>query len=170
MKISIGLIVAASVALAGCGNLGAATMAPQLDVALESQPWPAFYQRAGELFEQGKRDEAVTLFYIGQLRGRIVVQCQDVAPDRDPALLASLNATLGQAINEYAGGSPSGWAGAIDQALAWDAAHPDPNAADSACRAERERQRAGLTQLRDHVRDNAADIRRQRSLAGLPNR
>jgi hypothetical protein len=164
-------IAGASALLSGCGSRAQAANSSNMpDAALADQPWPAFYQRAGELFQQGERDQAVTLFYIGQLRGRIIVQCKRVRPDGEPAVLASLNATVGKTINEYAGGSPEGWAASIDQALAWDEAHPDPSAADGGCRAERTRQRAGLAQLVEHVRANAGEIASQRRAAGLPNR
>jgi hypothetical protein len=170
MKLKIAIMAAAAMLTVSCGDAGGGIAAAQIDASLESQAWPAFYQRAGELFEQGRRDEAVTLFYIGQLRGRIVAQCKDVPPDQDPALLASFNATLGQTINEYAGGSPRGWADAIDRALEWDAAHPDPNASSARCRSERMDQREGLGQLRTMILSSADAIRRQRTENGLPNR
>ena len=166
-----GMLFAAAAAslLTGCGS-GAADVANMPDASMAGHPWPAFYQRAGELFQQGKRDEAVTHFYVGQLRGRIFVRCKPVQADREPAVLASLNATVGQTINEYAGGSPAGWAAAIDQALTWDEAHPDPEAADAGCRAERTQQREGLGDLRRQILATADDIVRQRAAAGLPNR
>jgi hypothetical protein len=163
-------ILGAAFALAACGSAVANGNAAAPDAALAALPWAGFYQKAGEEFQVGRRDEAVTLFYVGQLRGRIIVQCQNLPPDREPALLASLNDTLGQPINEYAGGSPAGWAAAIDRALAFDAVHPDPNAPSPECRAERERQRAGLTELRDHILANVIEIRAQRTASGLPNR
>jgi hypothetical protein len=158
--------------LASCGALGGTSSNAVIAAAagMEGALWPQFYQRAGELFQQGTRDEAVTLFYIGQLRARVRIQCQSGPPDREPALFASLGETIGRTINEYAGGSPSGWAAAIDQALAWDDAHPDPNAAGEACGVERGRQRQGLTELRHHIVDSADHIRSQRTAAGLPNR
>lgn len=161
-------IFAAAIALSACGTATGNVTAP--DAALAAQPWPAFYQKANEEFAAGRRDEAVTLFYVGQLRGRIIVQCTNPRPDGDPALLASLNETVGRTMNEYAGGSPSGWAAAIDRALAFDAANPDPNAASGECRAERERQRTGLAQLRTHILSNVDEIRAQRTANGLPNR
>lgn len=161
-------IFGAALALSACGS-ATANVAPP-DAALAALPWAGFYQQAGEQFSAGNRDEAVTLFYVGQLRGRVVVACQNVPRDREPALLASLNESVGRTMNEYAGGSPSGWAAAIDRALAYDTANPDPNAASAECRAERERQRAGLTELRDHVLANVEEIRAQRTANGLPNR
>lgn len=171
MRIHAVLVTAAAL-LASCGTASTADSAPVSNAAsgMEAALWPQFYERAGALFQQGKRDEAVALFYVGQLRARIRIQCVPGPPDREPALFASLSETVGQSINEYAGGDPAGWAAAIDQALAWDEAHPDPNAPGDACRAERGRQRQGLGELRRHVVDNAAQIRAERSANGLPNR
>lgn len=163
-------IAIAALAMTACGTAGSAAETGAPDPTLAAQPWAAFYQKASEEFQAGRRDEAVTLFYIGQLRGRIVVQCQPQQPSGEPALLSSLNATLGQTINEYAGGDPEGWAAAIDRALDYDAAHPDPNAATPECRAERERQRSGLTGLRDQIRADPERIRSERAARGLPNR
>lgn len=163
-------IFGAALALSACGSTTGDVAVPAPDASLASQPWAGFYQRANEEYAAGNRDEAVTLFYVGQLRGRVVVECQDVPRDRDPALLASLNESVGRVMNEYAGGSPAGWAAAIDRALAYDAANPDPNAASAECRAERDRQRTGLTELRDHILANVDQIREQRTANGLPNR
>lgn len=161
-------IFGAALALSACGSATANVSGS--DPAIAALPWAAFYQKATEEFAVGNRDEAVTLFYVGQLRGRVVIACQDVPRDRDPALLASLNESVGRTMNEYAGGSPAGWAAAIDRALAYDAANPDPNAPSAECRAERARQRAGLTELRDHILANVEQIREQRAANGLPNR
>lgn len=161
-------IFGAALALSACDSATANVSAP--DTTLAAMPWAGFYQKANEEFAAGNRDEAVTLFYVGQLRGRIVIECQDVPPDREPALIASLNSSIGRTMNEYAGGSPAGWAAAIDRALAYDADNPDPNAASAECRAERTRQRADLTELRDHILANVDQIREQRAANGLPNR
>ncbi len=164
-------IFGAALALSACGNATANTAnVATPDAAMAALPWAAFYQKANEEYAAGNRDEAVTLFYVGQLRGRIVAACGNVPRDRDPALLASLNESVGRVMNEYAGGSPAGWAAAIDRALAYDVANPDPNAASAECRAERERQRTGLTELRDHILANVEQIREQRTANGLPNR
>lgn len=158
------------VGLAACTGSGASSIAVAAAAdGMEAALWPQIYGRAGELFQQGERDEAVTLLYIGQLRARIRIQCVPGPADREPALFASLTETVGRPINEYAGGDPGGWAAAIDRALAWDEAHPDPDATGAACRAERERQRQGLGELRRQILGSADDIRRQRAASGLPN-
>ena len=158
------LLAASLLAFTGCG--GATVPAPE-DVG--DLPWPTYYQLAGERFQQGRKDEAVVLFYLGQLRGRIYVRCHQLPPDRDPALLASFNETLGRTINEYAGASPSRWAVSIEQALAMDGRTPNSQSDDAECRAEAARQRQGLGQLRQQILQNSDEIRQQRAANGLPN-
>ncbi|MGL9735200.1 MAG: hypothetical protein ACR5LF_04275 [Symbiopectobacterium sp.] len=46
--------------------------------------------------------------------------------DGEPAAMNAINATPGQSINGWAGGSPTAWRAALGKALAWDAAHPNP--------------------------------------------
>lgn len=91
--------------------------------APEDRHWTAFYEAATALFAQGRKDEAVKWFYVGQIRGRVAA---GVDPDasRNGALLSSFNDGLGKPINEYAGGDLKNWIRQIDAALAWDKAHP----------------------------------------------
>jgi hypothetical protein len=81
---------------------------------------------SGRLFGAGREDEGVMWFCAGQPRYRdYLVANPSLPPDGDPAVMASRKATLGQTINEWAGGSPECWARAIDQALAWDEQFPN---------------------------------------------
>lgn len=129
------------------------------------------YAYAMRLFQEGQRDEAVKWFYVGQLRLRFHIAANPgLPPDREPALLASLNATIGQTINEWAGGAPRQWAASIDEALAWDAANE--NATTSRAQHARiwQAQRKGLQGLRDSILSGADEIRAQRRQRGLENR
>lgn len=145
--------------------------AAQVEARLaESHPVES-YRYAQRLFRQGKRDEAVTWFYIGQLRFRYrLLANPNLPPDGEPALMASLNATLGQTFNEWAGGSPRDWVAAIDRALAWDAAHPNPLTPKDQHAAELARIRGGLQGLRDDIMASEQTIREQRKANGLENR
>ena len=81
-----------------------------------------YYAYAKRLFAQGRKDDAVFWFYVGQLRYRFYLLANPQLPrDGDPAVMASLNATIGQSINEWAGGDPKSWAADIERALQWDA-------------------------------------------------
>ncbi len=92
----------------------------------QSYHWVSFYEAAGKLFADGRKDEAVKWYYAGQLRGRVAAGI-DPDPSRNNALLSSLNYGLGKPINDYAKSDKENWAEQIDAALAWDKEHPLPN-------------------------------------------
>lgn len=129
------------------------------------------YAYAQRLFAAGRKDEAVVWFYAGQLRFRYHLAAHpELAPDGEPALMASLNATLGQTLNAWAGGSPLRWAAAMDQALDWDAQQPNATTPKEAHAAALAQTRAGLQDLAVQVRANVEQIRAQRAANGLENR
>ncbi|WP_291971017.1 hypothetical protein [Candidatus Symbiopectobacterium sp.] len=77
------------------------------DASLAKKHPSELYLYAKQLFETGHKDEAVTWFYVGQLRWRYhLLAHPELPPYGEPAAMDALNATLGQAINEWAGGSP----------------------------------------------------------------
>ena len=129
------------------------------------------YAYAGRLFSEGRKDDAVFWFYAGQLRYRVYLKANPkLEPSGDPALFASLNATLGKQLNEYAGGNIKEWVKAIDRALKWDADSENaltPKKTFAAIYAEI---RAGLKKMRDQVESQGDIIRAQRKKAGLENR
>lgn len=83
--------------------------------------WLTFYFAAERLFAVGEREEAVRLFYVGQLRGRTVAT---VDPGASRSVVSALQHLVGQPLNEYAGGDKSSMVAAIDWAAAWDREHP----------------------------------------------
>lgn len=133
---------------------------------------PSFYYiLASRLFQANRKDEAVYWFYAGQLRYRIRLACHpDLAPDTEPALFGSLQETVGRPINEHAGADPRKWVATMERALAWDAATHNGFEPKAPCRAAIAEQRSGMSGLIAHVRDNEAQLRRDRAAAGLPNR
>ena len=136
---------------------------------LEGSDWTVFYERAAVLQANGDTDAAALAFYAGQYRGRVFVQCLKPPEDGAPALLASANATLGAGINRAVGQSVKRWLAAIDGALAWTQANPDPATAGAKCAAVRASQRAGMKSLRDDIAADPAAIRAERAANGLPN-
>ncbi|MBG6244500.1 hypothetical protein CS369_06275 [Candidatus Symbiopectobacterium sp. 'North America'] len=71
------------------------------DASLPKKHPSELYLHAKQLFETGHKDEAVTWFYIDQLRWRYhLLAHPELPPDGEPATMDALNATLGQAINE----------------------------------------------------------------------
>lgn len=144
---------------------------PDTDAEWAKKHPSELYLHAKHLFETGHKDDAVTWFYIGQLRWRYHLRVHpELPPDGEPAAMDALNATLGQAINEWAGGSPKAWRAAINKALAWDTSHPNPITPKEKYAAQWQQVRAGLMQLDDYIRDNESQIRAERQARGLENR
>jgi len=92
-----------------------------IEAALPNEHPSAYYGYAARLFREGKKDEAVFWFYVGQLRYRFHLKANpNMDPSGGPALFSSLSATVGKTINEHAGGNVKDWVKAIDQTLKWD--------------------------------------------------
>lgn len=131
----------------------------------------ALYTYAARLFRDGRRDEAVKWFYIGQLRLRFHLTANPTMPlSGERALMASLNQVVGQPINEWAGGSPRDWAAAIHQALAWDAENENATTSRTQHSAAWQATREGLEDLRRSILDREDEIRAGRRQRGLENR
>ena len=110
-------------------------------------------------------------FYAGQLRYRIRLSCHpDLRPDTEPALFASLHETVGRPINEYGFGDLPALIATLERVLAWDAETRNGFEPKAACASQIAEQREGMGQLLPQIRDNGANIRRDRAANGLPNR
>lgn len=143
----------------------------KIEAALPNGHPSDYYRYAGRLFQEGKKDDAVFWFYVGQLRYRFHLQANPkLDPSGDPAVFSSLSATIGQTMNEYAGGSVKGWVKAMERALQWDAEAPNGFTSKQKFAAIYGETRAGLKKLRDQVESQADSIRDQRKKAGLENR
>src|SRR5262249_57333521 len=94
--------------------------------ALAGQHPGEYYRRAAQLLGAGRKDDAVFIFYLGQLRYRAHLSARrDLKPDGDPALFASLSEVVGRPVNEYAFGDIPALARTIEAVLAYDRANPD---------------------------------------------
>lgn len=126
---------------------------------------------AGRLFGEGKKDEAIFWFYVGQLRYRFHLKANpNLDPGGDPALFGSLSATVGQKLNEYAGGNVKDWVKAIDRALQWDADTENGFTSKKKFAPAYEEIRGGLKKMRAQLEVQGDSIREQRKKAGLENR
>lgn len=142
----------------------------RIEAALPNEHPSAYYLFAARLFVEGKKDEAVFWFYVGQLRYRVYLTANPALdPSGDPALFASLNATEGQTINEYAGGDVKMWTSKMTDALRWDAQHPNGFTSKEKFKTEYDSVRVGLERLRDEIASNPDRIREQRRQHGLEN-
>lgn len=146
--------------------------APSETAALAGQHPAAYYRAAATLFGRGRKDDAVFLFYLGQLRYRthLAARRATLKPDADPALFASLSEVVGRPINEYAFGDIPELAGAIEAVLAYDAANPDSFTPPRAYAAASKSVRAGLASMKSALLQQADRIRAERTKNGLENR
>jgi hypothetical protein len=130
-----------------------------------------YYIIAAKLMCEGRLDEAVFWYYIGQLRYRIHLAARpELDPTGDPALFASFTEVIGRPINEYAFGDINAVAATIDKVLMWDDEHPDGFTPKGEFADERENVREGLKDLRSEVLAEADEIRQKRKEHGLENR
>lgn len=129
-----------------------------------------YYKLAAELFQQGKKDEAVFVFYLGQLRYRArLLAHRELDPSGEPALFASFSEVFGRPLNEYAFGNIPRLLSTIDAVLEYDRAHPDRFTPPSSFPEVWRQTREGLTKLKANIERTADEIRAARQKNGLPN-
>jgi len=140
--------------------------------ALAGQHPAGYYKKAMELFGAGRRDDAVFIFYLGQLRYRVHLQARmgELKPDADPALFGALSETVGRPINQYAFGDIPALAKTLDTVLAWDRANPDSFTPPARYPAAYVTVRSGLSKMRGQLIEQAPAIRAERTKNGLENR
>jgi hypothetical protein len=140
-----------------------------------------YYLQASELFALGRRDEAVFLFYLGQLRWRIHLRANPhFPPGSEPAAYGAVSEVLGRVFNQYAFGDIPVLARTIQAVLDFDAAYPDrftakptstkPPTPRPATAKHRREVRQGLADLRKRILEEAEIIRSKRREQGLENR
>jgi hypothetical protein len=134
-----------------------------------------YYKRAGELLQAGQNDEAVFVFYLGQLRYRTFLLANPASdpnahPNADPTLFATLSQVTGKPINQYAFGDIPALARTIDAVLAYDTANPDTFGTTAASAASHASVRDGLVAMKTKMLADADRIKGDRAKKGLENR
>jgi hypothetical protein len=169
-------VLVAVVAIALTANLAAVhaqtgTAVPA-DVATLAGQHPAeYYRRAAKLFQDGEKDDAVFVFYLGQLRYRARLAARrDLKPDGDPALFLSLSEVVGRPLNEYAFGDIPALARILEAVLAYDQADPDRFTPPSQFRQAYAGVRDGLSAMKGQIVTDADSIRAKRRQNGLETR
>jgi hypothetical protein len=130
-----------------------------------------YYKRAAELLQSGQGDDAVFVFYLGQLRYRTHLAARpDLPKSGDPALFSSFSEVVGRPVNEFAFGDMPALLRTVDAVLAYDARNPDGFTPPTQFSAAHQRTRDGMMGFRRQMEAQAQDIKRQRAANGLPNR
>jgi len=165
--LAIGVTIGSMTPLAQVHSLATAEAA-----TLNGQHPAEYYRRAAKLFGEGRRDDAIFVFYLGQLRYRAHLSARraELKPDGDPALFLSLSEVVGRPLNEWAFGDIPALVRTIDAVLAYDAANPDaftpPVKHADTIRIVRE----GLSTMKATILRDAESIRKSRAKNGLENR
>jgi len=174
VRFSCALMLAVTVAwTAPSGSVHAQTRTtvPADLSALAGQHPAEYYRRASALFKDGRKDDAVVIFYLGQLRYRAHLAARrDLEPDGDPALFASLSEAVGRPLNEYAFGDIPALARTIEAVLAYDQANPDRFTPPSQFPNAYAGVRSGLAAMKGQISADADSIRTKRRQNGLENR
>jgi hypothetical protein len=143
----------------------------KVEALLPNHEPSAYYVYADRLFHEGKKDDAVFWYYVGELRCRFYLDTNPhLPPGGAPAAFSALRATIGPTINGYAGGNVKELVKAIDRALAWDDAVTNGVASKEKFPGTYKEIRAELKKMRDQLESKADVIRAQRKEAGLENR
>jgi hypothetical protein len=142
--------------------------APSEVQALAGQHPAEYYKRAGELLQAGKKEEAVFVFYLGQLRYRTFLLANPGT--EDPTLFATLSQVTGKPINQYAFGDIPALARTIDAVLAYDTANPDSFSSPAGSAAAHASVRDGLTAMKTKMLAETDRIKADRTKNGLENR
>jgi hypothetical protein len=124
----------------------------KVEERLSNSHGAVYYGYAARLFNEGRKEEAVLWFYVGQIRFRFDLAAK---PDADssggPALLASLNSSIGARINDWAAKDTALWLRQINRALEWDATRPNGVTSKATFKKEYEEVRSGLTRMREEI-------------------
>ncbi len=130
----------------------------------------ALYILASKLLAEGRPDEAVRWFYIGQIRYRYHLMSDPAIVGNDQPLFSAMNESIGRPINEYAFGDVDAAVAEIDAALAWDDANPNNFTPKDRNPEKLAELRTGLKAMRDDMLANREMIRETRTRNGLENR
>ncbi len=122
------------------------------------------------MLQAGKKEEAVFVFYLGQLRYRTFLLANPGTIRRDPTLFATLSQVTGKPINQYAFGDIPALARTIDAVLAYDTANPDTFSSPAGSAADHASVRDGLTAMKTKMLAEADRIKADRVKNGLENR
>ncbi len=143
----------------------------QLEVvtrSLEDKHPSSYFVLAKELWYSGCRDEAVFCFYLGTLRYRFhLLTNQDGDPSGDPALFASLRATIGEPLNLYAGTNVDNWISLLEKVLEWDRKEDNIFVSKTKHSADWQKARESIMQLANHLKTNKQEFIEKQKEAGI---
>lgn len=163
------------VLLTACANQGTKPIAEQSVRQLESElttkhPSAYFYLARG-LFNRGDKDEAVLMYYVGQIRYRAYINTltEGEAAEEEQTYDA-LKEEIGDDVNIYAAEDLDNWIALLDKAVEWHKKHPNEFLPTDEYSLLYEMTLYNFKKLRDYIAENKALIRQKRAAQGLENR
>jgi hypothetical protein len=128
-----------------------------------------YYVYAEQLFQAGRKDQALQWFYAGQLRYRFLLRAAPGSnASRSAALFDSLLEEFGPPINHYAASDPPNWVKQIDAALQWDASNPNGYTSKTRYPQQLHDVRDGLANFRAYVVAHADELRKKAETTPAP--
>jgi hypothetical protein len=128
-----------------------------------------YYIYAEQLFQAGRKDEALQWFYAGQLRYRFL---RKAVPGSNAtggaALFDSLQEEFGPPINHYGMSNPPNWVKQIDAALQWDASNPNGYTSKTRYAHQLHDVRDGLVNFRAYIVAHADQLRKKAETTPAP--
>jgi hypothetical protein len=131
----------------------------------------AYFHYAIKLFKANKQDLGVRWYYVGQIRYRAhLLAHPDLPANAEPAEFADINKNLEPAISNWAGGNVRIWVQSINEALQWDASHPNNFTSKEMYASQIEQARDEVSKTRDTIKTSEAQIKAERAAKGLMDR
>lgn len=142
----------------------------QLQVGLTSKHPSAYLYLSRALWQSDQKDDAVVMYYVGQIRYRAYINTLSAPEDlAEVRLYESLKADIGDDLNEYAARNLDNWLSLIDRALQWHRDEPNEFLPKSDYSLLYELMIYNFDKLREYIVNNKELIRSQRAAQGLEN-
>jgi hypothetical protein len=142
----------------------------ELQAELTTKHPAAYLRLAQALFQQGKKDQAARMYYVGQIRYRAYLNTlPKIEATAEEAKYEELKAEIGDEINEYAARNLDNWVRLLDSAVNWHQTHPNEFLPKDEYSLLYELTLYNFNRLREYIVENKALIRAQRAQQGLVN-
>jgi hypothetical protein len=128
-----------------------------------------YYIYSQQLFQAGRKDQALQWFYAGQLRYRFLLRTTaGNGKSGGAALFDSLLEEFGPPINHYGASNPQNWAKQIDAALQWDASNPNGYTSKTRYARQLHDVREGLVNFRAYIVAHADELKKKAEATPAP--
>lgn len=141
----------------------------EVEQALPNAHPSAYYHYAERLYEEGKREQALTWMYVGHIRYLLHLHSNPVGADEDAETFGRLTSAVVQPALRWAAADIDMLVARLDEALAWDADHPNGYTPRDSFKAQWEHARSDVQGQRNEFDQRRDFIRAERERAGLPN-